>query len=205
MKPTIFAWVLTLSIAATGAAGAEQYLDASTVRAAATGVRFQSGPDMYRMLPGKVVPESAPHKAAPSAPQSAAQTTLARTGAATSPNDRVAARIGPYAVMLNAPAVATLGVGANVERPIAAAVNERNGRIVLVNPQVKLTGTTPATATSLAASSGGTIAYTSTMDGSAVITYPSVEHAQRALANLQRSNGVKQASLVVMQAVIEPM
>lgn len=208
MKSIILASVLTLSIAATGAAHAQQYVDASTLRAAATGVRFQSGRDMYRMLPGTVVTESVPQKATPSAPQSAAHATLARSGATTSPNDRVAARIGPYTVVLNTPAGDALGVGSHAERPIAAAVNERNGRIVLVNPQVKLTGTTPASATSLAASSGGAIAYTSTVDSSAVITYSSVERAQRALAYFQHNGGgccVKQAALVVMQAVVEPM
>ncbi|MCF5955956.1 hypothetical protein L2236_22320, partial [Xanthomonas perforans] len=124
---------------------------------------------------------------------------------AVAPSDKVAARIGPYAVVLDAPAGAARSLATNTERPIAAAVNERNGRVVLVNPQVKLTGITPATAKSLAASTGGTIAYTSTVDGSAVITYASVDQAQRALPGLQRSSGVAQAALVVMQAVMQTM
>ncbi|MGV7187601.1 hypothetical protein [Xanthomonas axonopodis] len=202
MKPTILACLLTLSLAATGAAQAAQYMDAKTLRAAATGVRFKSGQDMFRMLPGTVVSEHTPPRNATSAQRSAAKAGI--TGAV-SPGDKVAARIGPYAVVLDAPAGAARSLATDAERPIAAAVNERNGRVVLVNPQVKLTGTTPATAKSLAASSGGTIAYTSTVDGSAVITYASVEQAQRALAGLQRSSGVAQAALVVMQAVMQPM
>ncbi|MFA1262758.1 hypothetical protein AB8807_08850 [Xanthomonas campestris pv. olitorii] len=202
MKPTILACLLTLSLAATGAAQAAQYMDAKTLRAAATGVRFKSGQDMFRMLPGTVVSEHTPPRNATSAQRSAAKAGI--TGAV-SPGDKVAARIGPYAVVLDAPAGAARSLATDAERPIAAAVNERNGRVVLVNPQVKLTGTTPATAKSLAASTGGTIAYTSTVDGSAVITYASVEQAQRALPGLQRSSGVAQAALVVMQAVMQPM
>ncbi|AOY62385.1 hypothetical protein ABFO19_15100 [Xanthomonas citri pv. glycines] len=202
MKPTILACLLTLSLAATGAAQAAQYMDAKTLRAAATGVRFKSGQDMFRMLPGTVVSEHTPPRNATSAQRSAAKAGI--TGAV-SPGDKVAARIGPYAVVLDAPAGAARSLATDAERPIAAAVNERNGRVVLVNPQVKLTGTTPAAAKSLAASTGGTIAYASTVDGSAVITYASVEQAQRALPGLQRSSGVAQAALVVMQAVMQPM
>ncbi|OOW88890.1 hypothetical protein Xvtf_11160 [Xanthomonas campestris pv. vitistrifoliae] len=202
MKPTILACLLTLSLAATDAAQAVQYMDAKTLRAAATGVRFKSGPDMFRMLPGTVVSEHTPPRNATSAQRSEAKAGI--TGAV-APGDKVAARIGPYAVVLDAPAGAARSLATDAERPIAAAVNERNGRVVLVNPQVKLTGTTPATAKSLAASSGGTIAYASTVDGSAVITYASVEQAQRALPGLQRSSGVAQAALVVMQAVMQPM
>ncbi len=202
MKPMIVVCLLTLSLAATGAAQAVQYMDANTLRAAATGVRFKSGPDMFRMLPATVVSEHKPPRNAISAQRSAAKAGI--TGAV-APSDKVAARIGPYAVVLDAPAGAARSLATNTERPIAAAVNERNGRVVLVNPQVKLTGTTPATAQSLAASTGGTIAYTSTVDGSAVITYASVDQAQRALPGLQRSSGVAQAALVVMQAVMQPM
>ncbi|MCF5940550.1 hypothetical protein L2221_21930, partial [Xanthomonas perforans] len=193
---------LSLSLAATGAAQAVQYMDANTLRAAATGVRFKSGPDMFRMLPATVVSEHKPPRNAISAQRSAAKAGI--TGAV-APSDKVAARIGPYAVVLDAPAGAARSLATNTERPIAAAVNERNGRVVLVNPQVKLTGITPATAKSLAASTGGTIAYTSTVDGSAVITYASVDQAQRALPGLQRSSGVAQAALVVMQAVMQTM
>ncbi|WP_338334158.1 hypothetical protein [Xanthomonas euvesicatoria] len=202
MKPMIVACLLTLSLAATGAAQAVQYMDANTLRAAATGVRFKSGPDMFRMLPATVVSEHKPPRNAISAQRSAAKAGI--TGAV-APSDKVAARIGPYAVVLDAPAGAARSLATNTERPIAAAVNERNGRVVLVNPQVKLTGITPATAKSLAASTGGTIAYTSTVDGSAVITYASVDQAQRVLPGLQRSSGVAQAALVVMQAVMQPM
>ncbi|MFW3174151.1 hypothetical protein EX530_05560 [Xanthomonas phaseoli] len=202
MKPIILACVLTLTMAATGAVQAVQYMDANALRTAATGVRFTSGADTFRMLPGTVVSEHMPPRNAISAQRSAAK--VASTGAV-APNAKVAARIGPYAVVLDAPAGAARSLATNTERPIAAAVNERNGRVVLVNPQVKLTGTTPATATALAASTGGTIAYTSTVDGSAVITYASVERAQRALPGLQRSSGVAQAALVVMQAVMQPM
>ncbi|PPU69239.1 hypothetical protein [Xanthomonas pisi] len=208
MKPMIIVCVVTLSIAAiaaTGSARAGQYMDARTLRAAATGASFQSGPDMFRMLPGTVVTEHLPPDDATSMPRSATPAGIARAAATSSASGKIAARIGPYAVVLDPPMGAARSLGTNAERPIAAAVNERNGRVVLVNPQVKLAGTTPATATSLAGSTGGTIAYTSTVDGSAVITYASVEKAQRALPSLQRSAGVVQASLVVMQAVMQPM
>ena len=89
--------------------------------------------------------------------------------------------------------------------PLAAAVNERNGRVVLVRPQLKLAGTTSANATSLARNSGGTIVYTSTVDNSAVIAYPSVEKAQQALARLQANSGGAQLSLVVAQSIMQPM
>ncbi|MFB6495910.1 hypothetical protein P2A14_22890, partial [Xanthomonas perforans] len=200
--PIMLDAIWTRARAATGAAQAVQYMDADTVSAAATGVRFKSGPDMFRMLPATVVSEHKPPRNAISAQRSAAKAGI--TGAV-APSDKVAARIGPYAVVLDAPAGAARSLATNTERPIAAAVNERNGRVVLVNPQVKLTGITPATAKSLAASTGGTIAYTSTVDGSAVITYASVDQAQRALPGLQRSSGVAQAALVVMQAVMQTM
>ncbi|WAT15726.1 hypothetical protein [Xanthomonas fragariae] len=203
MKPMIVAGVLTLSIASIGAAHASQYMDAQALQTAATGERFQSGPDMFRMLPGTVVTENLQLDAATTAHGSAGGA-HARMASAF-PNGKVAARIGPYAVILDAPASAARSFSTTAERSIAAAVNERNGRVVLVNPHVKLTGTTPATARSLASSTGGTIAYTSTVDGSAVIAYPSVEKAQRALPSLQHSSGVAQASLVVMQAVRQPM
>ncbi|CAD0318699.1 hypothetical protein [Xanthomonas hortorum] len=206
MKPMILACLLTLSIASAGAAQASQYMDAQALSAAATGDRFQSGPDMFRMLPGTVVKAAASPGGVVTAPGVTRPASGADAGRSSAlPSGKVAARIGPYAVILDAPAGAARSTSTTAERRIAAAVNERNGRVVLVNPQVKLTGTTAATATSLAGSTGGTIAYTSTVDDSAVITYPTVESAQRALPSLQRSGGVAQASLVVMQAVWQPM
>ncbi|MFC7520838.1 hypothetical protein ACFQS6_13135 [Xanthomonas populi] len=204
MKTTLVVSVLLACVAASGLAQAAQYMDANALSAAATGERFKSGADSFRMLPGSVVAESLPSDDADQARPTSSKTLASAAPAAA--NGRVAARIGPYAVVLdNAVGVARSAAVPGTERTLAAAVNERTGRVVLVRPQLKLTGTTPATATSLARTTGGSIAYASTVDGSAVITYPSIEQAQRALTGLQGSTGVAQASLVVMQAVMQLM
>lgn len=204
MKTTLVVSLLLACGAASGLAQAAQYLDANALSAAATGERFKSGADSFRMLPGSVVAENLPpddaERSAPVPGKSRASATPAVA------SGKVAARIGPYAVVLDNTAGAARSAGVSTtERSLAAAVNERTGRVVLVRPQLKLTGTTPATATSLARTTGGSIAYASTVDGSAVITYPSIEQAQRAVASLQGSSGIAQASLVVMQAVMQPM
>ncbi|MCD0245793.1 hypothetical protein JWH11_02910 [Xanthomonas melonis] len=203
MKSTFIAVLLTVCTVASGSAQA-QSMDANALAAAATGERFQSGKDMFRMLPGTVIDQRRPATAAP-------QANLARTnGAMAPPAGKVAARIGPYAIVLsdspaNAPGPrASANRASGAERTIAAAVNERTGRAVLVRPQVKLTGTTPATANVLASSTNGSITYASTIDGSAVISYPSIEQAQGALVTLQRSSGIAGAWLVVQQSVMEP-
>ncbi|MDV2450229.1 hypothetical protein [Xanthomonas hortorum] len=204
MKNTLVVSLLLGCVAVSGLAQAAQYMDANTLSAAATGERFKSGADMFRMLPGSVVAETLP---ADDAERSAPLSGKARTSATSSvATGKVAARIGPYAVVLDNTAGAARSAGVSgAERTLAAAVNERTGRVVLVRPQLKLIGTTPATATSLAGSSGGTVAYASEVDGSAVITYASIEQAQRALPTVQRSSGIAQVSLVVMQAVMQPM
>ncbi|PPU40431.1 hypothetical protein [Xanthomonas arboricola] len=204
MKTTLVVSLLLGCVVVSGLAQAAQYMDANALSAAATGERFKSGADSFRMLPGAVVAESLPPD---DADQSAPTSSKARANAAPSvASGKVAARIGPYAVVLDSTAGVARSAGVSgAERTLAAAVNERTGRAVLVRPQLKLTGTTPTTASSLARSSGGTIAYASTVDGSAVITYPSIEQAQRAATQLQGSNGIAQASLVVMQALMQPM
>ncbi|MCC4632433.1 hypothetical protein ACFFJ4_18685 [Xanthomonas dyei] len=208
MKTTL---VLSAFLACFGACGitqAAQYMDARALSAAATGERFKSGTDTYRMLPATVVADRLPAEHADGPPAPSANT-LSSTVAAP-PNGKVAARIGSYAVILDTPAgsarSASLSAAASsTERTIAAAVNERNGRVVLVQPQLKLTGTTPANANLLARNSGGSIVYTSTVDNSAVIAYPSIEKAQQALARLQANSGGTQLSLVVAQSVMQPM
>ncbi|PPT76397.1 hypothetical protein XaplCFBP3122_10180 [Xanthomonas arboricola pv. populi] len=204
MKTTLVVSLLLGCVVVSGLAQAAQYMDANALSAAATGERFKSGADSFRMLPGAMVAESLPPD---DADQSAPTSSKARANPAPSvASGKVAARIGPYAVVLDSMAGVARSAGVSgAERTLAAAVNERTGRVVLVRPQLKLTGTTPATASSLARSSGGTIAYASTVDGSAVIAYPSIEQAQRAATQLQGSNGIAQASLVVMQALMQPM
>ncbi|OAX88425.1 hypothetical protein A7D16_11680 [Xanthomonas nasturtii] len=204
MKITLAVSVLLASLAACGMAHAEQYMDALALSAAATGDRFTSGQDRFRMLPGSVVSDPLPPGNAESGAARSARTQA--TTVMTRPIGKIAARVGPYAVLLDTPANAARGVrAASTERKLAAAVNERTGRVVLVRPQLKLTGTTPTNATALASSSGGRIVYTSTVDHSAVIAYASVEQAQRALTSLQGNTGATQFSLVVSQAVMQPM
>ncbi|WP_108805788.1 hypothetical protein, partial [Xanthomonas fragariae] len=163
MKTTLVLSAILASFGACGITQAAQYMDAQALSAAATGERFKSGPDTYRMLPGTVVPDPPPAELADGAAAPAAKTRAAT--AAARPTGKVAARIGPYAVVLDTPAGAARSGFPSVsstERTIAAAVNERNGRVVLVRPQLKLTGTTPANALLLARNSGGSIVYTST-------------------------------------------
>ncbi|WP_372393410.1 hypothetical protein ACCQ05_07580 [Xanthomonas sp. NCPPB 3582] len=208
MKTTFLSSALIASLATCGVAYAGQYMDAQALSAAATGERFKSGRDTYRMLPGTVVSDPVANDPTDVAPRLAAQ---ARTASAATIDGKVAARIGPYAVILpsssaarNASTLASPSTAA-AERPLAAAVNERNGRVVLVQPQLRLTNTTPTSATALASSSGGRIVYTSTIDHSAVIAYPSIEKTQQALSRLQGISGSVQISMVVAQSVMQPM
>ncbi|APP81344.1 hypothetical protein ABQZ99_007335 [Xanthomonas hortorum pv. vitians] len=206
MKTTFVLSVILASFGACGITQAAQYMDAQALRAAATGERFKSGPDTYRMLPGTVVSDPLPAELADSAAAPAAKTRA--TPIAARPTGKVAARIGPYAVVLDTPAGAARSASPSIssaERTMAAAVNERNGRVVLVRPQLKLIGTTPTNAVLLARNSGGSIVYTSAVDDSAVIAYSSVEKAQQALARLQTNSGGAQLSLVVAQSIMQPM
>ncbi|MBB3833627.1 hypothetical protein FHR55_001837 [Xanthomonas arboricola] len=207
MKTTLLTSVLIASLAAYGIAHAGQYMDAQALSAAATGERFTSGRDTYRMLPGTVVSDAVPSDLVNAAPASAAKARASSTAAIVG---KVAARIGPYAVVLPSTSAARgaathASTSTGSERSLAAALNERNGRVVLVQPQLKLSDTTPASATALASSSGGRIVYTSTIDRSAVIAYPSIEKTQQALSRLRATTPGMQAALVVQQSVIQPM
>ncbi|MDC8745114.1 hypothetical protein NY751_03200 [Xanthomonas campestris] len=206
MKTTLVLSALLVSFGACGITQAAQFMDAQALGAAATGERFTSGPDTYRMLPGTVVLDPLPAELADGAVSPAAKNRA--TPFAARPTGNVAARIGPYAVVLDTPAGAArsgLRAAPSTERPLAAAVNERNGRVVLVQPQLKVNATTSTNAITLARNSGGTIVYTSTVDHTAVIAYPSVEKAQQALARLQANSGGAQLSLVVAQSIMQPM
>ncbi|KTF36227.1 hypothetical protein [Xanthomonas vesicatoria] len=209
MKTAFLSSALIAALATCGAAYAGQYMDAQALSAAATGERFKSGSDSYRMLPGMVVSDPAPDERSATPPAAAATARLSSTAA--SATGKVAARIGLYAVVLPstnaARSASTLAATSNAptERTLAAAVNERNGRVVLVQPQLKLTNTTPDSATALATSSGGRIVYTSRIDNSAVIAYPSIEKTQQALTRLRASQPGIQAALVVQQSVMQPM
>ncbi|KQQ74587.1 hypothetical protein ASF73_09320 [Xanthomonas sp. Leaf131] len=203
MKIALVVSLLMSCGVASGVAQAAQSADPQVLEAAATGVRFRSGTETFRMLPATVVAQKT---SAVDAKRAVGPAGVARTGSAMpSPGGKVVARIGGFLVVLDPPASAARKQAATPERTLAAALNERTDRVVLVRPQVKLTGTTPATATALAGGTGGSIAYASTVDGSAVISYASIEQAQRAAAQLQGSSGIAQASLVVMQAVMQPM
>lgn len=208
MKSILLTSVLVASLTVCGFAHAGQYMDAQALSAAATGERFQSGNDTYRMLPGVVVSEPLPNDRLNAAPASAAKV---RASSAAAIDGKVAARIGPYAIVLpstsaarGASRLASTSTG-SAERAIAAAVNERNGRVVLVQPQLKLTDTTPSAVSALARSSGGRVVYASTIDNSAVIAYPSIEQTQQALTRLRASMPGTQAALVVQQSVMQPM
>ncbi|MCC4607374.1 hypothetical protein [Xanthomonas campestris] len=213
MKTTLLTSVLIASLAACGVAHAGQYMDAQALSAAATGERFTSGRDTYRMLPGTVVSAPVPNQLADGGPAPAANPRVSRAAAIDGIDGidgKVAARIGPYSVVLPSSAARNASTRApnstaSAERPLAAALNERNGRVVLVQPQLKLSNTTPASATALASSSGGRIVYTSTIDNSAVIAYPSIERTQQALSRLRTATPGMQAALVVQQAVMQPM
>ncbi|MBB4130047.1 MULTISPECIES: hypothetical protein [unclassified Xanthomonas] len=203
MKIALVVSLLLGCSAASGIAHAAQAADPQTLSAAATGARFRSGTETFRMLPATVITQKI--SAVDAKPRSG-PSGVARAGSATpSPGGKVLARIGNFLVVLDPPVSAARSQTATPERTLAAAVNERNDRVVLVRPQVKLTGTTPATATALAGRTGGNIVYASRVDGSAVIAYDSIEQAQRAATQLQGSNGITQASLVVMQSVRQPM
>lgn len=160
------------------------------------------------MLPGVVISDPVPSDRPTTASASSAKV---RASSAANIDGKVAARVGPYAVVLpsgsaarSASTLASTST-ASGERVIAAALNERNGRVVLVQPQLKLTATTPSAATALANSSGGRIVYASTIDHSAVIAYPSIEKTQQALRQLRADTPGTQAALVVQQSVMQPM
>ncbi|WP_259151507.1 hypothetical protein [Xanthomonas sp. 3793] len=203
MKIALFVSLLMGCSVASGVAHAAQSAAPQAALAAATGARFRSGTDTFRMLPATVIEQKT---SAVDAKRRSGPGGVARKGSATPPpGGKVIARIGSFLVVLDPPAGAARNQPLAPERTLAAAVNERTDRVVLVRPQVKLTGTTPATTTALAGGTGGSIAYASTVDGSAVISYASIEQAQRAAAQLQGSSGIAQASLVVTQAVMQPM
>ncbi|MDC8745112.1 hypothetical protein NY751_03190 [Xanthomonas campestris] len=152
MKTTLVISLLLGRTAASGLAQAARYVDANGLSAAASCARFKSGTDVFRMLPGSVVAETLPSDEA-DAPSANATGVAFRLAP---PNVRLTAPIGPYAIVLDNAATAAHKTAAT-DRALAVAVNERTGRAALVNPQLKLTGTDPATATTLADATAGSV------------------------------------------------
>lgn len=71
-------------------------MDAKTLRAAATGVRFKSGQDMFRMLPGTVVSEHTPPRNATSAQRSAAKAGITGAVSPATRSPRASGRMRSY-------------------------------------------------------------------------------------------------------------
>ncbi|WP_115562486.1 hypothetical protein [Xanthomonas arboricola] len=203
MKIALIVSLLMGCSVASGVAHAAQSTDPQALLAAATGTRFRSGTDTFRMLTATVIEQKT---SAVGAKRRVGPGSVAPVGsAAPPPGSKVIARIGSFLVVLDPPAGAARNQPGASTHTLAAAVNERTDRVVLVRPQVKLTGTTPATATTAARGTGGNIVYASQVNGDAVIAYASIEQAQRAATQLQASRGIAQASLVVTQAIMQPM
>ncbi|PPU54176.1 hypothetical protein XdyCFBP7245_19530 [Xanthomonas dyei] len=188
---------------ASGVMHAVQSVDPQTLLAAATGARFRSGTDTFRMLPTMAIAQKT---SAVDAKQRLRPGSVVRAGSATPPpGGKVAARIGSFLPVLEPPAGTARNQSASPARALAAAVNERTDRVLPARPQMQLTGTTPATATALAGESGGNIVYTSQANGKAVIADAWIDQAQHAATHLQGRSGHAQASPVVLQAVMQPM
>ncbi|WP_311240408.1 MULTISPECIES: hypothetical protein [unclassified Xanthomonas] len=202
MKIALIVSLLMGCSVASGVAHAAQSTDPQALLAAATGTRFRSGTDTFRMLTATVIEQKT---SAVGAKRRVGPGSVAPAGSAAPPGSKVIARIGSFLVVLDPPAGAARNQPGASTHTLAAAVNERTDRVVLVRPQVQLTGTTPATATTAARGTGGNIVYASQVNGDAVIAYASIEQAQRAATQLQASRGIAQASLVVTQAIMQPM
>lgn len=187
--------VLAMALAAVVLAApplSAQVPDIRALRQAATGARFNFGHSTYRLIPGAVVRLRAEdggrdRRTAPTA-------------------DGVVAQIGPYAILLGRDARNAAPAPrdpARQDERLAAAINELTAQTVLVAPKLKLFGTTPAVVEALAHRTGGTLVYASAIDGSAVIGYGSVEAAHAALMQVQKSRGVNEVALQVIQAFDE--
>ncbi|OAX58015.1 hypothetical protein A6R73_00055 [Xanthomonas translucens pv. poae] len=169
-----------------------QAADVGALRQAATGARFSYGHSTYRLIPGAVVRLHAEQRLRGPHPADA--------------GDHVAARVGPYAILLGREARDAAHAPPDPSTPdecLVAAINELTAQTVLVAPKLKLFGTTPAVADALARRTGGTTVYASAMDGSAAIRYGSVEAAHAALVQLQNASGVTEVALQVIQSVDE--
>ncbi|UKE70748.1 hypothetical protein K8O61_06930 [Xanthomonas cerealis pv. cerealis] len=188
---TIALALLALSAAAPASA---QYADAKALHQAATGTRFQAGRASFRLLPDAVVRSTS----------AMAQTTLQDAEPAARDGDGVvAARIGPYAVVLNGSGRIASATDARTAGTsgMRVAINERSGQPVLLTGRLKLFGTTPDVAQALASRSAGSVVYASDIDGSAMLDYGSADAALRAWQQLRDAPGTREVAMDMIQGV----
>ncbi|MBB5884463.1 hypothetical protein DYQ93_13490 [Xanthomonas sp. LMG 8992] len=186
---------LFAALALTAAAPASaQYADAQVLHQAASGKRFQVGRSTYRLLSDATVR---------TAPQMAGNGTQRAQVAAADGGGTVAARIGPYAIVVGGNARAGTAAAASShavdDAALRAAVDERSGQPVVVTGKLKLFGTTPDVARALARRSGGNLVYASDIDGSAMIDYGSADAAMAACRQLQGALGTREVSMEIVQ------
>ncbi|KMM75488.1 hypothetical protein ACP93_11200 [Xanthomonas sp. NCPPB 1128] len=186
---------LFAALALTAAAPASaQYADAQALHQAASGKRFQVGRSTYRLLSDATVR---------TAPQMAGNGTQRAQVAAADGGGTVAARIGPYAIVVGGNARAGTAAAASSlaadGAALRAAVDERSGQPVVVTGKLKLFGTTQDAARALARRSGGHLVYASDVDGSAMIDYGSADAAMAASRQLQGAPGTREVSMEIVQ------
>lgn len=186
---------LFAALALTAAAPASaQYADAQVLHQAASGKRFQVGRSTYRLLADATVR---------TAPQMAGNGTQRAQVAAADGGGTVAARIGPYAIVVGGNARAGTAAAASSRAAdgaaLRAAVDERSGQPVVVTGKLKLFGTTQDAARALARRSGGHLVYASDVDGSAMIDYSSADAAMAASRQLQGAPGTREVSMEIVQ------
>ncbi|QSQ51283.1 hypothetical protein KAF26_07105 [Xanthomonas translucens pv. secalis] len=194
MNTTALVLLALLAISAAAPASA-QYADAKALHQAATGARFQGGRASFRLLPDAVV-RSTSAMAQEASVQRAEST--ARAG-----DDVIAARIGPYAVVLNGSGRTASASDAGTARisGMRVAINERSGQPVLLTGRLKLFGTTPDVAQALARRSAGSVVYASDIDGSAMLDYGSADAALRAWQQLRAAPGTREVAMDMIQGV----
>ncbi|CTP90072.1 hypothetical protein XTPLMG730_2693 [Xanthomonas translucens pv. phlei] len=191
MNTTALALFAVLAMTAAAPASA-QYADAKALHQVATGARFQAGRTSFRVLPDAVVRSTS----------AMAQTTLQHTEP-TAGDGIVAARIGPYAVVLNGSGriARATDAGAAATSGMRVAINERSGQPVLLTGRLKLFGTTPDVAQALARRSAGSVVYASDIDGSAMLDYGSADAALRAWQQLRGAPGTREVAMDMIQGV----
>lgn len=115
----------------------------------------------------------------------------------------IAARIGPYAVVLNGSGRTASASDAGTARTsgMRVAINERSGQPVLLTARLKLFGTTPDVAQALARRSAGSVVYASDIDGSAMLDYGSADAALRAWQQLRAAPGAREVAMDMIQGV----
>ncbi|MGV1108666.1 hypothetical protein [Xanthomonas translucens] len=194
MNTTALVLLALLAISAAAPASA-QYADAKALHQAATGARFQGGRASFRLLPDAVV-RSTSAMVQEASVQRAESTARAGDGV-------IAARIGPYAVVLNGSGRTASASDAGTARisGMRVAINERSGQPVLLTGRLKLFGTTPDVAQALARRSAGSVVYASDIDGSAMLDYGSADAALRAWQQLLAAPGTREVAMDMIQGV----